>query len=357
MKLFLILIFSIKIRSECLNQDTLTKMGFKPLEEPVQVESPELCSKVLEKHKICVDYAELEDYLNGVKEKNKEKREQMEKDRDNAEEFVEKSGELRKKLKEFKEKKLKVKKKDITESIEQEMEEIEELEEDPAQLKEDLDGEVEGCHKRHNALFIGSVCVWVSEAASEFIQEAILFQEKISDTEGDLGVPEEEPDIDLTTEISENDGNELFNSCRFHIRKKCMERKNADLVADLNDEKTHKARGCNPALVECFTDLENCPQSVIDDAIAHMFKPFRNNFGRNSDENSEEILEEIEQVIEEQEGLVQNYSGVEDDEGGIGFVVTSNGVEAIEIGEASGVDTSNTAMFFIDFLLLIYFLI
>ncbi len=65
-KILVIVLMALRFKGSCLNADTLIELGLTPLDSPLDVESPEICKKILEENRTCVDLTELKEYMENI---------------------------------------------------------------------------------------------------------------------------------------------------------------------------------------------------------------------------------------------------------------------------------------------------
>ncbi len=362
------------IRTECLNADSLGKLGMTPLETPTTLVDPTIGGDFFKINKICCDEEAVKKHIGKYISKMSHKRkEHNDEEIEGAEGTIEKFKELKEKV----DKKDNInegdnpegdkpegdnpeggkgpQKKENREKFREKLEKKdfgERMEENPDEFLEKLEEKEESCRKTRIQIGSAFLMALFSDKASDIVVESNLFVEKEYDGEVTEEVPDK-PKLDLTGKISENDREQLFTDCKEKIIMYCSQEANHRAIETLNEEETEsKIKGCSDELSSCLEDGEECSDTAKDEAM-FLFDPFNTGLGRRKGgprkpKEFEEEIEKAEEVLEETSSLLAlrklGLTGDEEEDNSIVYEVSPNGIELFELGDSSGLDFSDAPL-------------
>ncbi len=133
----------------------------------------------------------------------------MEDDRDDFKELNENLRAVGREIRDAKKNKKKFKDREINDDTEIILEEAEDtLIDDEDKFEADLEEEEKLCLENQNKVTFGSICLWISDKASEFIVESELFVHKKSENENETENTKSK--LNLTTKMNLADARTLF---------------------------------------------------------------------------------------------------------------------------------------------------
>ena len=153
------------VKSDCLTNDNLTKLGLTPLETPQQLANPSICREVLTTSKICVDEQSLKKAMEEFQDKvNKQRRDKYNKLENKVKELAQKMEKFNNKVKGEGYKK---NGKEISQQARNAMVENEEFVPEGANILEaEIEDMASECIQAQNQITFGVFCLMASDQAS-----------------------------------------------------------------------------------------------------------------------------------------------------------------------------------------------